>query len=72
MAFIGGSIMPLFLFNESLAMIGRYTPHGWANVAFYDLLVRGRDLAAISDALLALLGFTALFFGVGVWRFDFE
>lgn len=72
MAFIGGSIMPLFLVNEFMASIGRLTPHGWANVAFYDLLVRGRDLVDISGALLALLGFTALFFAIGVWRFDFE
>jgi ABC-2 type transport system permease protein len=72
MAFIGGSIIPLFLFNELWASIGRLTPHGWANGAFYDLLVRGRGLPDISTALLALLGFTALFFVVGLWRFDFE
>lgn len=72
MAFIGGSIVPLFLFSDALAGIGRLTPHGWANTAFYDLLVRGRDLAGISEALLALLGFSALFFAFGVWRFDFE
>lgn len=72
MAFIGGSIIPLFLFNEFLASIGRLTPHGWANAAFYDLLVRGQGLADISQALLALLGFTVLFFAIGLWRFDFE
>lgn len=72
MAFIGGSLMPLFLFNPFLASLGRLTPHGWANVAFYDLLVRGRGLADVGPALLVLLGFTALFFLVGLWRFDFE
>jgi ABC-2 type transport system permease protein len=72
MAFLGGSIVPLFLVSDLLAQIGRYTPHGWANVAFYDVLVRGSDLAGIGQALLALLGFTALFFAVGLWRFDFE
>lgn len=72
MAFIGGSIIPLFLFNEFLAGVGRLTPHGWANAAFYDLLVRGQGLADVSQALLALLGFTVLFFAVGLWRFDFE
>jgi len=72
MAFIGGSIMPLFLVNEFLASVGRLTPHGWANVAFYDLLVRGQGLADIKTALLALLAFTAGFFVIGLWRFDFE
>lgn len=72
MAFLGGSIVPLFLVNDLLAQIGRYTPHGWANLAFYDVLVRGSDLAGIGQELLALLGFTALFIAVGLWRFDFE
>jgi ABC-2 type transport system permease protein len=72
MAFLGGSFIPLFLLNNALAKVGQYTPHGWANIAFYDVLVRGSDLAGISQALLALLGFTAAFFVVGLWRFDFE
>jgi ABC-2 type transport system permease protein len=71
-ALVGGSLMPLFLFSPFLASLGRLTPHGWANVAFFDVLVRGRDLADIGGALLALLGFTALFVAIGLWRFKFE
>jgi ABC-2 type transport system permease protein len=72
MAFIGGSNVPTFLVSDALATIGRITPHGWANVAFYDVLVRGQGLAAVTDSLLALLAFSAVFFAVGVWRFEFE
>ncbi|MBN2203865.1 MAG: ABC transporter permease [Thermoleophilia bacterium] len=72
MAFLGGSLVPLFLFDNALAQVGRYTPHGWANIAFYDVLVRGSDLAGIAQPLLALLAFTAAFFLFGLWRFDFE
>lgn len=72
MAFIGGSIIPTFLVNDTLAAIGRVTPQGWANVAFYDLLVRGLGLQDVAGGLLALLGFTLAFFLVGMWRFEFE
>jgi ABC-2 type transport system permease protein len=71
-ALIGGSLMPLFLFSPFLASLSRLTPHGWANIAFFNVLVRGRGLADIGPALLALLGFTALFVGIGLWRFKFE
>ena len=71
-AFIGGSLVPLFLLGDALAALGRATPHGWANTAFYDVLVRGQGLAGISDGLLALLGFSALFFAIGVWRFEYR
>lgn len=71
-ALIGGSLMPIFLFSPFLASLSRLTPHGWANIAFYNVLVRGRDLADIAPALLALLGFTALFVAIGLWRFKFE
>ena len=58
-ALIGGSLMPIFL-QPFPCQLSRLTPHGWANIAFYYVLVRGRD-SPTSPALLALLGFTALF-----------
>jgi ABC-2 type transport system permease protein len=72
LAFVGGSVVPVFLFGAIWESAARATPHGWANIAFYELLVRGGDLASISQPLLVLLGFTALFFALGIWRFDFE
>jgi ABC-2 type transport system permease protein len=72
LAFLGGSFIPLFLINESMATIGQLTPHYWAVTGFYDLLTRGQGLAAILDSIVVLLGFSAVFFVVGAWRFEFE
>jgi hypothetical protein len=39
---------------------------------FYDLLVRSKFLADITDSLGVLLGFSVLFFAIAIWRFDYE
>jgi ABC-2 type transport system permease protein len=72
LAFLGGSFIPLFLLNESMATLGQVTPHYWAVTGFYDLLTRGQGLAAILDSIVVLLGFSAAFFVIGAWRFEFE
>lgn len=72
LAFLGGSFIPLFLINDSMATIGQVTPHYWAVTGFYDLLTRGLGLASIVDSLAALLVFSAVFFTVGAWRFEFD
>ena len=61
--------MPLTPFFESIA---RLMPHYWANMTFLDLFARGQGLADITTNLLVLLGFTVLFFIIGVWCFDFD
>jgi ABC-2 type transport system permease protein len=55
-----------------LDTISQFIPHYWANAAFTDLFVRGQGLADIGPSLLALLGFTVVFFAVGLWRFEFS
>jgi ABC-2 type transport system permease protein len=72
LAFLGGSFIPLFLINDSMATIGQITPHFWAVTGFYDLLTRGLGMASIVDSLAALLAFSAVFFIVGAWRFEFD
>lgn len=72
LAFLGGSFIPLFLVNESMATLGQVTPHFWAVTGFYDLLTRGQGLTSILDSLAALLAFSAAFFLIGAWRFEFE
>ncbi|HSG17197.1 MAG TPA: ABC transporter permease [Anaerolineae bacterium] len=72
MAFVGGTIVPLFLVSDALAAIGKVTPQYWAVTGFYDLLVRGQGLSDITDSLLALLGFSVLFMAIALWRFDFD
>jgi ABC-2 type transport system permease protein len=72
LAFLGGAFIPLFLINESMATLGQVTPHYWAVTGFYDLLTRGQGLTSVVDSIVILLGFSAAFFLVGAWRFEFE
>jgi ABC-2 type transport system permease protein len=69
---LGGSIIPVFLLEQFLGPVPYVVPHYWANRALLDLMVRGRGLADVTLEIAVLLGFTALFFVVGTWRFEFE
>jgi ABC-2 type transport system permease protein len=51
--------------------ISKVIPHYWANTAFLDLFVRGQGLTDIAPGIGVLLGFTVVFFAVGLWRFDY-
>ncbi len=71
-AILAGSLIPLFLFPETLANMARVVPHYWANQAYYGLIFRGLTLMEIWPNIVALLVFSLVFFLVGVWRFRFE
>jgi len=72
MGFLGGGIMPLFFLEQFLGPVPKIVPHYWANHALTNLMTRGLGLADVTTDIAALLGFTALFFVVGLWRFDFD
>jgi ABC-2 type transport system permease protein len=72
MGLVGGCIIPLVFLENFVGPLIRVVPHYWANRAFDHLLVRGLGLADVTLELAALLAFTALFFVVGLWRFEFE
>ncbi len=72
MGLLGGSLIPLFVLERFLGPIPMIVPHYWANRALDDLLIRGLGMAAVALDLIVLLGFSLLFFVVGLWRFDFE
>ena len=69
---LGGSFVPLFILEQFLGTLPRVVPHYWANRAFENLLIRGLGFASVTGELGALLGFTALFFAIGLWRFNFD
>ncbi len=69
---LAGSFVPLFLFPEGLENLARVVPLYWANQAYFGLFFRGQALAELLPDIAALLGFSALFFGIGLWRFKFE
>ncbi len=72
MGVLGGSLIPVFFLERFLGPIMRLVPHYWANSAYTDLLVRGAGLVEVVPQMGALLGFTAVFMAVGLWRFDFD
>lgn len=69
---LGGSIIPYFILEKMLGPIPMALPHYWANKALDDIMVRGMMLADVSLELIVLLGFSLVFFLVGLWRFDFD
>jgi ABC-2 type transport system permease protein len=69
---LGGSIIPFFILEAMLGPIPMALPHYWANRALDNIMVRGMVLADVSLELIVLLGFSLVFFLVGLWRFDFD
>jgi ABC-2 type transport system permease protein len=69
---LGGSFIPVFMLPSIMSAIGRFTPHYWANQAYYDVLVRGFDLSQVLPSIAVLLAFSAVFFAIGIWKFDFK
>ncbi len=72
MGALGGCLFPSFLLGGALDTVGKVVPHHWAIQAYQDLIVRGQGLSDVTTEMLALLGFTALFFAIGLWRFEFD
>jgi ABC-2 type transport system permease protein len=69
---IGGVMAPRFVMPPFMQTLGLVSPHAWGLMAYQDVLMRGADVAAILPATAVLLGFSAVFFGVGVWRFRWD
>jgi ABC-2 type transport system permease protein len=72
MGLVGGCIIPLFILEKFLGPLPMIVPHYWANRALVDLMVRGRGLADVTLEMAVLLGFTVLFFAIGLWRFEYD
>jgi ABC-2 type transport system permease protein len=72
MGLLGGAFLPTFLFPDLIASLAKIVPHYWAITAYDKLLVFNAGLADITTEMAALLVFTVVFVGVGLWRFDFD
>ncbi len=71
-ALMGGCWYPLELFPPAIQNAVKVLPTTWAMQGMLDLVLRGGGLAEVLPEVAVLLGFAALFFGVGVWRFRYE
>ncbi|MEJ5224695.1 MAG: ABC transporter permease [Anaerolineales bacterium] len=72
MALMGGCWYPLELFPPAVQTAVHALPTTWAMQGMLDLVLRGRGLVDVLPEAGMLLGFAALFFAIGVWRFRYE
>jgi ABC-2 type transport system permease protein len=72
MALMGGCWYPLELFPPAIQTAVRILPTTWAMQGLLDLLLRGKGLLDILPVAGVLLGFAAVFFTIGIWRFRYE
>ena len=72
MALLGGCWYPLELFPPAINTASLILPTRWAMQGMLDLVLRGQGLSAVLPEVGVLLGFAALFFTIGVFRFRFE
>jgi ABC-2 type transport system permease protein len=71
-ALMGGCWYPLELFPPAIQNAVKVLPTTWAMQGMLDLVLRGGGLQEVLPEVLVLLGFAALFFSLGVWRFRYE
>jgi ABC-2 type transport system permease protein len=64
---LGGSMLPIELFSDTMRTVARFTPHAWANEGFAELVRRGGGLVDIAPQLGVLAGYAVGLFAVGGW-----
>jgi ABC-2 type transport system permease protein len=72
MALLGGCWYPLEMFPQAVQNAVKILPTTWAMRGLLDIVLRGQGLSSILLEAGVLLGFAAVFFGVGIWRFRYE
>ncbi len=72
MSALGGAWWPLEITPQSYQAAVKVLPSTWAMLGFQDVIVRGQGLDGVLLEAGVLLGFAAVFFAVGVWRFRYE
>jgi ABC-2 type transport system permease protein len=69
---LGGAWFPLEVAGRAFSTIGHVMPTAWAMDGLQNIVVRGQGLASVALPAGMLLAYTAVFFGLAVWRFRFE
>ena len=72
MALLGGCWYPLEMFPQVVQNIVKILPTTWAMRGLLDIVLRGQGLVSILPDAGILLGFAAVFFGIGILRFKYE
>jgi ABC-2 type transport system permease protein len=71
-ASLGGAWFPLEVAGATFAAIGHSMPTAWAMDGFQNLLMRGLGLQSVFLPATMLSLYALAFFGLAVWRFEFE
>jgi ABC-2 type transport system permease protein len=69
---LGGAWVPAFLFPEWLQRVTEFVPTRWAVDGLDAMTWRGLPLQAALAPTTVLLGFSALFALIAIWRFNWE
>ena len=69
---LGGAWVPSFLFPEWLQHVTEFVPTRWAVDGFDQMTWRGLPLQSAFLPTAILVGWSALFAAIAVWRFDWE
>jgi ABC-2 type transport system permease protein len=69
---LGGAWVPAFLFPEWLQNASKILPTRWAVDGFDAMTWRGLPLPSAFAPVAVMLGWSALFALIAVWRFDWE
>lgn len=67
LAALGGAMLPLELFPDTLRTVADVTPHAWAYDAFAEIQRRGGGLVDVAPQLAVLAGMAALLATLGAW-----
>jgi ABC-2 type transport system permease protein len=70
--FFGVILGPAFQAGEAFAAVGHVMPTAWAMDGLQNVVVRGLGLESVLVPAGLMLAYTAAFFGLAVWRFEFE
>lgn len=68
LAALGGSMVPVQVFPQTMQTIARVTPHAWANDAFLQLVGNGVGPAAILPQLGVLAAYAVVLIALATWR----
>jgi len=72
MAALGGAWWPITITPPFMQTLGHFFPSAWAMDAFQAIILQGATFSDVLPQAGILLGYAAVFFALGVWRFEFE
>ncbi|HEY6013537.1 MAG TPA: ABC transporter permease, partial [Candidatus Limnocylindrales bacterium] len=66
---LGGTMVPMEVFPDTIRTLSHVTPHAWAMDAFHRLLLEGGGLADVLVEVGVLVGFALVLLTLAVFRF---